>query len=87
MPISFTDKFGLDKEVFLNTGAFDVILDVDSRLFIDPALLECCDIEEFKGAKEKVEKYFSGIITLLSHSSSPKDMYPTLPPKLYNYNQ
>lgn len=87
MPISFTDKFGLDKEVFLNTGAFDVILDVDSRLFIDPALLECCDIEEFKGAKEKVEKYFSGIITLLSHSSSPKDMYWKQADKLLKFKE
>jgi len=87
MPISFTDKYGLDKSTYLNTGAFDVILDVDSRLFIDPALLELCDIEEFKGAKEKVEKYFSGIITLLSHSTNSKDMYWKQADKLLTFKE
>lgn len=87
MPISFTDNFGINKKAFVKTGAFDVILDVDSRLFIDPALLESCDIDEFAGAKEKVEKYFSGIITLLSHSSSRNDMYWKQADKLLKFKE
>lgn len=75
MAISFTDKFGLDKRLFAATGAFDAILDVDSRLFLDPALLRVCRVVEFKGAKSKVEGYFSEIITLLSHSRDKRDMY------------
>jgi hypothetical protein len=74
--ISFTDKFGLDKELFAASGAFDAILDVDSQLFIDPALLGICKAAEFKYAKKKVETYFSGIITLLScYSRDKKGMY------------
>lgn len=87
MPISLTDEYGLDKGAYLDTGAFDVILDVDSRLFIDPSLLDLCDIEEFNGAKEKVEKYFSGIITLLSHSTSHKDMYWKQADKLITFKE
>lgn len=87
MPISFTDKFCIDKAAFLDTGAFDVILDVDSRLFVDPALLELCKIEEFIGAKKKVEKYFSGIITLLSHSQNTSDMYWKQADKLLKFKE
>jgi hypothetical protein len=75
MAVSFTDKFNLDKSVFRSTGAFDTILDVDSRVFIDPALLDTCTVIEFVGSRQKVEKYFSDVITLLSHSASANDMY------------
>jgi len=75
MPISFTDKFNLNKKDFFATGAFDTILDVDSRVFIDPALLDGCNITEFVGARTKAEKYFSNIITLLSYARNTNDMY------------
>ncbi len=87
MPISFTDHFGLNKGQFSSTGAFDVILDVDSRLFIDPLLLGLCTVKEFRGAKDKVEKYFSGIITLLSHSKSTGDMYWKRADKLLTFTE
>jgi hypothetical protein len=75
MATSFTDEFGLDKLDFLSTGAFDTILDVDSRVFIGPALLDGCKIPEFVSAREKAEKYFSNIIPLLSHSQNSSDMF------------
>ena len=75
MPITFSEQFNVDENVMKNTGVFDVILDVDTQVFIDPALLELCNEPEFVGAKEKVEKYFSGIITLLRHSKKENDMY------------
>ena len=87
MPISFTDKFNLDKEEYFKTGAFDVILDVDSRLFLDPALLESCTIKEFIGAKERVESYFADIITLLSHASVPYDIYWKKADKLLTFKE
>jgi len=87
MPVSFTDKYKLDKSAYLEMGAFDVILDVDSRLFIDPALLELCSIKEFVGAKEKAEKYFAGIITLLSHSHTDTDMYWKQADKLLKFKE
>lgn len=68
MPITFTDKFDISKDDFIKTGAFDVILDIDSKIFIDPALLGVCSVKEFKGAKEKVERYFSNINSLVRAS-------------------
>ena len=42
MPITFSEQFNISKEVLEITGVFDVILDIDTRVFIDPALLELC---------------------------------------------
>lgn len=75
MPITFSEKYNILNEVIERNAVFDVIMDVDTQFFIDPALLELCTEKEFIGAKEKTEKYFSRIITLLKHSKSSMDMY------------
>lgn len=75
MPISFTDEFKIDKEAFLKTGAFDVILDIDSKFFIDPALLSQCKVPEFVNSKQKVETHFTDIIKLLSFSQQYNDIF------------
>ncbi len=43
MPISFIDKFGVEKELMKNVGAFDPIIDLDTKFFIDRALLDLCE--------------------------------------------
>ncbi|NMC57197.1 MAG: hypothetical protein GYA50_08265 [Eubacteriaceae bacterium] len=87
MPISFTDKYNVNKKLFAQTGAFDVILDIDSRLFIEPKLFEECNIKEFIGAKEKVQNYFSNIISLLTHSKKQKDMFWKAADKLLTFTE
>lgn len=75
MPITFSEQFRISRSTLERTGVFDVILDVDTRVFIDPALLELCVEPEFADAHSKVERYFSNIITLLDHSKRKGDMY------------
>lgn len=75
MPVKFSKEFGIKKADILRLGVFDVILDVDTRVFIDPALLPLSSAPEFQGAKEKVEKHFSNIIALLKHTKRRGDMY------------
>ena len=75
MPVTFSEQYNVSSSVLENTGVFDVILDVDTRVFIDPALLELCIEPEFKDARAKIENYFSGIITLLRHTKRKGDMY------------
>lgn len=75
MPIRFSEEFNIEKEDIVKLGVFDVILDVDTRVFIDPALLVLVGAPEFQTAKEEIEKHFSNIITLLSHSKKVEDMY------------
>lgn len=75
MSITFSEQFNVSKSILESTGVFDVILDVDTRVFIDPALLELCTEPEFVDARSKVETYFANIITLLHHSRRCGDMY------------
>lgn len=75
MPVTFSEQFHASQSTLESTGVFDVILDVDTRVFIDPALLELCIEPEFANARLKVENYFSNIITLLRHSKRKGDMY------------
>lgn len=75
MPITFSEEFNVDAQKLNELCLFDVILDVDTRVFIDPALLELCDVPEFVDAKSTVEKYFSNIISLLSHSKRKRDQF------------
>lgn len=75
MPITFSEQFNVARSVLENTGVFDVILDVDTRVFVDPALLELCTEPEFIDARSKVEEYFSKIIALLRHSKRKGDMF------------
>lgn len=75
MPIKFSEQFNVPSSALESTGVFDVILDVDTRVFIDPALLDLCTEPEFVCARSKVEGYFSNIITLLRHSKRNGDMY------------
>ena len=74
MPISFTDKFKINKDILGSNHAFDPIIDLDTRFFIDPALIGLCSEPEFINAREKITKFFSSIILLLKHSKVRKDM-------------
>lgn len=75
MPISFTDYCSIDKMQFQETGAFDCILDFDSRYFIDPAIVRHTQILGFEEAAGKMERYFAGIIALLKNSLERNDMF------------
>lgn len=77
MIISFADEYKIDLSKFEKTGAFDPILGIDTRLFIDPSLIKNTDIPEFKGNYIKIQEFFENIIRLLkqSKSNSQKDIF------------
>ncbi|WP_368246453.1 MULTISPECIES: hypothetical protein [Clostridium] len=75
MPISIADYLNIDIVDFNRTGAFNSILDVDSKLFIDPALLSVCTIEELKDSYNKIQKRFNEVLILLKHSKNEKDIF------------
>lgn len=56
-------------------GALDIILDFDTKYFIDHALLQNNHVLEFSSASNKVEKYFEGTVSLISVSDNENDMY------------
>lgn len=75
MPTKFSEAFKINPITLDELGVFDAILDVDTRVFFDPALINLTSAPEFQDARMKIEKYCSDIITLLSHSRMPNDMY------------
>lgn len=72
MPISFTDNFNIKRDLLKSNKTFDPIIDLDTRFFIDPALIGLCSEPEFINAREKITKFFSSIILLLKHSKVRK---------------
>lgn len=56
-------------------GAFDPIIDLDTRLFIDPHLLKHCDISEFVASYEKFSEHFKKIVKILHASDSEGDVF------------
>jgi len=75
LAISFCDKYGINKNELKKVGALDIILDFDTRYFIDPALLRHSTSPEFLDVSHKVEKYFEGIVALVRISKNENDMY------------
>lgn len=75
MPISISEQVGIDPEVFAKTGAFDAILDIDSKLFIDPHLLQATDAPELATSYQKVAKRFEEILHILGTSKRENDVF------------
>ncbi len=73
MAVSISDYLGVDKNAFAETGAFDAVLDVDSKLFIDPHLLQSTAALELKGSYAKVQTRFREILKLLEISRRSGD--------------
>lgn len=65
---SISDHLKIDSKIFESTGAFNAILRIDSKLFVDPPLVYKSKIPEFSNAKEKVHKYFNNIMLLVRAS-------------------
>ena len=73
MSQSFADYYGIDEAIFEATGALDPILDVDTRLFIDPALLRTTEIPEFVDSYAEVTGYFADVVKVIKRIERPND--------------
>ncbi|BCA57150.1 hypothetical protein W02_42900 [Nitrospira sp. KM1] len=75
MPKTITQEFALKQGQFSKTGAFDALLDLDSRLFIDPHLLRRTTQPELSGARKTLEEHFTKVLRLLGHSRAKADVF------------
>ena len=74
-PVLFSDFFKIDTKQLEAIGVFDPTLNVDTKLFIDPLLIEDSSHSEIKvNATLRIKEYFGNIITLLKASSSIGDL-------------
>ncbi len=56
-------------------GVFNAFVDIDSKLYIDPSLLNKPKIKEFENSYSKFKTYFSEILTLIDHSQNQNDRF------------
>jgi len=75
LPVSISEHIGVDPDIFDKTGAFDAILDVDSKLFIDPHLLQETAAPELSTSYQKVTKRFDDILRILAASKRENDTF------------
>jgi hypothetical protein len=73
-PVRFSAYFGIPPSVLSAAGAFDPILNADTRLFIDPLLLGKSSHPEMIAASEDWHDYFRRIIKLIGASSQKNDL-------------
>jgi len=73
-PKTFSEAFKIDAIKLANAGVFDPVLNVDTKLFIDPLLLsESRHKEITKGAVASYTKHFQQLINLLAGSRKTGD--------------
>lgn len=75
MPITVSQQYKIDPKAFAQTGAFDAILDVDSKLFIDPHLLRRTTAPELAGAHQHLTEAFGAVLQVLRHSKRKGDSF------------
>lgn len=74
-PVTFSDYFGIPPDKLDGLGVFDPTLAVDTKLFIDPLLLQFSSHYEI--SNEGVKKYrahFENVIKFLSHTQKRDDI-------------
>jgi hypothetical protein len=72
---SFADFYGVAPDVFENTGAFDPILSVDTRLFIDPRLVLKTTTPEFENSSTKIFDHFANVMRVIKYIEKKGDVF------------
>jgi hypothetical protein len=73
MPRKISTILNVPSKDLNEKGAFDGFIDIDSRLHIDPSLLETCKIAEFLDSRKIFDKYFSEVLALTNGSTKEGD--------------
>ena len=74
-PVMFSEHFKVAPEAMARAGVLDSTLNADTRLFIDPLLLERSRHEEIAvDARRSYEEHYSKVIKFLNRSTRPNDV-------------
>lgn len=75
MAQSFADYYGVDSALFASSGALDPILEVDTRLFIDPTFLRLSTVPELSGSYQRVIDYFVDVLKVIRNIRKNDDVF------------
>ncbi|MEO7729640.1 MAG: hypothetical protein ABIY55_01605 [Kofleriaceae bacterium] len=73
MTITISTAFNKTPKQLAKAGVFDVCLDLDAEVFIDPAMLGKTKCPELKGSRDDIVKHFNGVLKLLERSKASED--------------
>ena len=84
-PQYFSDHFKIDKSKLKELGVFDPILDSDSRLFVEPSLLQYSSSEIFQDAYKAYHDKFGKIYKALSLCENKGDLHWNIAKNLVDF--
>ena len=74
-PIRFSEHYGIDAKELEGRGILDPTLNADTKLFIDPLLLEGSSHTEVSDdARQTYEDHFGTVIKFLARAKTPSDV-------------
>jgi hypothetical protein len=85
--ISFSDYFGIPRRKLNRCGVFDLILNRDSPLSIDPRLLNTSSEPEFDDAYDDILRRFRRVFKLLRKSSIQNDRFWRAAEKFLDFHE
>jgi len=84
-PIHFSDYFNIDKTTLNKLGVFDLILNFDTKVFVEPLLLKNSASEIIKNSHQTYKAFFVGLLLLLKKSTQTGDKCWRAAQKLVNF--
>ncbi|MFA7319065.1 MAG: hypothetical protein WC022_00475 [Parcubacteria group bacterium] len=72
MAILLSEYLGVDAKTLKNKGVFDMVIGIDTKLFIDPLLFKKCGIAEFVDSRKKIILYFKKVVSLIKYFSNDR---------------
>ena len=72
---SFADYYAIPPDIFEKTGAFDPILTIDTRLFIDPRLVLKTTTPEFENSSTTIFDHFASVMRIVKHIEKKGDVF------------
>src|SRR2546423_11130015 len=74
-PRLFSDEFRVNRSALKKLGVLNPVLNLDTRLFIDPMLLESSShLEMSAAARNRYKGFFAGFAKVLGASKTPDDV-------------
>jgi hypothetical protein len=87
-PVSFSAKFGVDADLLQRAGVMDPLLNVDTKLFIDPLLLATSSHREIReNARARLRRHFETVLKLLQLSTERDDAAWRQAERLMNFHE
>jgi hypothetical protein len=75
MPKKISEIFGVTEEALKKEGVFNGFIDLDSKFYVDPHLLEVTTIPELKNSYQRFTTHFTNIVDLLEKTKNHQDIF------------